>query len=75
MSLKRISSAASTEAAASATRNCTVANSAMRRLPPASAPRVLRPVVESIKASSAPLAAPIAVEASIEAPTIKSGSR
>ena len=34
-------------AAASARRNCTVANSFIRRPPPASAPRVVRPVVMS----------------------------
>ena len=39
--------AASMFAAASATRICTVANSAMRLLPPATAPRVARVLVES----------------------------
>ena len=43
---------------ASATRDWMVANSAIRRLPPATAPRVERPFTMSTKSASAPSAMP-----------------
>ena len=56
--VKDVSRAASIEPVASATRLCTVANSAMRLLPPATAPRVVRTLAISMKSSSAPSAIP-----------------
>ena len=53
-----VSRAASIEPAASATRLWMVANSAMRLLPPATAPRVVRTFAISMKSASAPSAMP-----------------
>ena len=53
-----ISRAASIKALASATRICTVVSSAMRRLPPATAPRVVRTSAMARKSASAPSAMP-----------------
>ena len=56
--MRIVSRAASIEPVASATRLWMVANSAMRLLPPATAPRVVRTLAMSMKSASAPSAMP-----------------